>query len=489
MIASQCLLVVMIAVLAFAGVSRNTSVTQRSMANMLAKAREHAPVALGSEDEQSSEHGSSEDINDEEGQDDEDPRDGAKVSGLIDGEYTGTGQGYGGQITMRLVVENGSVASLDIVSAPGETPAYLSRAKTIIPKIISSGSADIDGVSGATYSSNGIKAAAAQALKQAGGDGSVSLKKAAPKQKRKSGKGAKKRGYKKPVGGWKDSTYTGSARGFGGRVSVRVTIKKGKIRRISASGKRETSSYWRRAQAVKGRIIKKQSPRVDAVSGATYSSRGIINAVITALNKAGRSGPKDQVITTGENDYVLDEGEKASLKAKAKTKLSYKTSNRKIVKVSKKGVITAVKEGEATITIIAAKTKRYKRAAKKVKVTVSAKGKDDPDKPDEPDDPDDPDKPDEPDDPDKKINGTFTGSARGYGGQVTATVVIKDSIIESITVEGKKETQKYWVKAKRIVASMIAQQTWDVDAVSGATYSSDGIRYAVKQALESAGLI
>ena len=86
-------------------------------------------------------------------------------------------------------------------------------------------------------------------------------------------------------------------------------------------------------------------------------------------------------------------------------------------------------------------------------------------------------------------DGEYTGSAMGYGGQVTATVVIKDSVIESITVEGKNETNKYWVKANKIVNKMISKQTWDVDAVSGATLSSNGIRNSVKQALESAGMI
>ncbi len=115
------------------------------------------------------------------------------------------------------------------------------------------------------------------------------------------------------------------------------------------------------------------------------------------------------------------------------------------------------------------------------------KNEDDPDKPDTPDDPDKPDTPEDPDD--SKINGTFTGSAKGYGGDVTASVVIENSVIKEITVEGKKESPKYWFEAKKIVKKMVSGQTWDIDAVSGATYSSDGIRYAVKQALESAGLI
>ena len=88
-------------------------------------------------------------------------------------------------------------------------------------------------------------------------------------------------------GEYKDGTYRGSAQGFGGTVVVEVTIRDGKITGItviSASG--ETGSYFARAKAVISSIIGSQSTNVDAVSGATYSSNGIIKAVRNALKKA-----------------------------------------------------------------------------------------------------------------------------------------------------------------------------------------------------------
>lgn len=480
---AHLLCALLIAVFAFVGISRSSSALQVSMTDALTSAAEQ-------DFDQKEDREETAEGDDEDAEDDNDPVE-SGADGLTDGEYSGSAQGYGGPITMKLVVEGGTIKSLDIVSAGGETPAYLNMAKAVIPNIIANGSANVDGVSGATYSSNGIKAASAQALKQAGGDGEVNLKKAAPKQKGKDGKKSKKRAYKKPKGGWKDGTYTGSAKGYGGTVSVKITIRKGKIKKISASGKNETSSYWKRAQAVKKRIIKAQNPRVDAVSGATYSSNGIINAAISALNKAAKSGKgrKDQVIKTGDEDYVLDEGETISLKAKAKTKLSFKSSDKSILKVNKKGSITGVSQGKATVVITAKKTKKYRKAKKKVTVTVFAKDEEDPVEPVQPDQPVQPDEPVTPDLPDEKINGTFSGSAKGYGGQVSVTVIIKDSVIDSIDAEGPDETPKYWTKAKRIIPRMISWQTWNVDAVSGATYSSNGIKNAVKQALQTAGLV
>lgn len=86
---------------------------------------------------------------------------------------------------------------------------------------------------------------------------------------------------------FKDGTYTGSAQGFGGTITLSVKIAGGKIDSItikSASG--EDPSYFNQAKAIIQDMIDAQSPDVDTISGATYSSTGIKNAVIKALQKA-----------------------------------------------------------------------------------------------------------------------------------------------------------------------------------------------------------
>ena len=90
-----------------------------------------------------------------------------------------------------------------------------------------------------------------------------------------------------PEGGYKDGTYQGSGTGFGGTITVQVTVSGGKITAVdilSASG--ETGSYFASAQGVVSKVLSSQSPNVDAVSGATYSSNGIIQAVQNALSQA-----------------------------------------------------------------------------------------------------------------------------------------------------------------------------------------------------------
>ena len=70
-------------------------------------------------------------------------------------------------ITVLVTVENGTISEIEITSADGEDKAYLSMAEDIIPKIIEAQSADVDTVSGAMFSSTGIRDAVSEALKQA----------------------------------------------------------------------------------------------------------------------------------------------------------------------------------------------------------------------------------------------------------------------------------------------------------------------------------
>lgn len=86
-----------------------------------------------------------------------------------DGIYEGTGTGFGGEITVQVTVAQGRISGVEIVSAKQEDQAYLQIAGGIVDRILEEQSADVDTMSGATFSSTGIREAAAEALKQAGG--------------------------------------------------------------------------------------------------------------------------------------------------------------------------------------------------------------------------------------------------------------------------------------------------------------------------------
>ncbi|MBE5968022.1 MAG: flavocytochrome c [Lachnospiraceae bacterium] len=85
--------------------------------------------------------------------------------------------------------------------------------------------------------------------------------------------------------------------------------------------------------------------------------------------------------------------------------------------------------------------------------------------------------------------GTYEGTAKGFGGDIVATVKLSDDKIEDITVVGDSETENIGsVAVETLPALMVQKQTVDVDGVSGATVSSDAVKAAVTNALESAGV-
>ena len=208
-----------------------------------------------------------------------------------DGTYKGSANGYGGKVTVNVTVSKKTMTAIDIVSAPGETDSFFNRAKGVIDEMLTAQSTDVDVVSGATYSSNGIIGAVKNALF---GTESNNATAAAANAGNAAGS-APSVSKVSESGTWKDGTYTGSGKGFGGTISVKVTVKDGKISVIdvtSASG--ETASYFSKAKGIIPKMISEQTTNVDAASGATYSSNGIITAVRNALSKAetGKSSTK-----------------------------------------------------------------------------------------------------------------------------------------------------------------------------------------------------
>ena len=85
----------------------------------------------------------------------------------------------------------------------------------------------------------------------------------------------------------KDGEYEGTATGYGGPLTVRITIKGGKLTDIKVVSHTETPEYFSRASAVIGKILNSGNVNVDSVSGATISSNAIKKAVADALRKAG----------------------------------------------------------------------------------------------------------------------------------------------------------------------------------------------------------
>lgn len=73
-----------------------------------------------------------------------------------DGVFTGSGEGYGGDVTVEVTIENGRIASVEILDGSSEDAPYLRDAKAIIPEVIEAQHTNLDAISGATHSTWGI---------------------------------------------------------------------------------------------------------------------------------------------------------------------------------------------------------------------------------------------------------------------------------------------------------------------------------------------
>jgi uncharacterized protein with FMN-binding domain len=83
------------------------------------------------------------------------------------GVYNGTAQGYGGPVTAQIVVEGGDAVSIEITSADFEDAPYYNMCLDILDHILETQGTDVDTVSGATLTSNGIIGGAKEAFSQA----------------------------------------------------------------------------------------------------------------------------------------------------------------------------------------------------------------------------------------------------------------------------------------------------------------------------------
>lgn len=214
---------------------------------------------------------------------------------LADGVYKGSATGFSGPVTVAVTIMDKKIISIDILSSTDDE-AFFNRAKGVIDRIIASQSFDVDVVSGATYSSNGIIGAVKNALTGEKDNGVTGKSKQESTSESESDSSLAEIAAVQDASAYKDGTYYGTGKGFAGTMKVKVDISGGKIASISIVSTKDGDSYVKSASSLLDTIVEKQSTNVDTVSGATFSSRGIIAAVRSALSQAAVSDN-----TTGNN--------------------------------------------------------------------------------------------------------------------------------------------------------------------------------------------
>ena len=180
---------------------------------------------------------------------------------------TATAKGYGGDVIVTLIVDGDDIVSVTAVGE-NETQGIGSNAIEQLPALIADAdSAEVDGVSGATLTSNAIKQAVRTALGVEAPVAEVPAKEPA-----------------KETVAVPEGALTGTAKGFGGDVTVTVVVDGDDIVSVTAVGESETPGIGSNAiEQIPAKIVETDSTEVEVVSGATYTSKAIIEAVNSAL--------------------------------------------------------------------------------------------------------------------------------------------------------------------------------------------------------------
>lgn len=329
-------------------------------------------------------------------------------------------------------------------------------------------------------------------------------------------------------GTYRDGTYTGTGTGFSGPITVQVVVEGGKIKDITVVSSTDDSPYLQNASALLKQIVALQSTNVDTVSGATYSSVGLISAVRDALQKAGGSSASDSALPvlaasesqnkTGENAPAVEAiAEPAAYRDGVYTgtgtgfggqmTVQVTVSGGKITDIqvlsskddspylqnacallqniiasqstnvdavsgatySSAGLIEAVRNalanaatGEMPAETTPVPTAKTEPPATTVPAVPQETGKF------------------------PYPDGVYTGSGEGYGGTTKIELTLKNGTIQKIHVVSNEDDEAFFKRAETLISLVIQRQSTDVDAVSGATFSSEGILEAIQEALEAA---
>ncbi len=179
------------------------------------------------------------------------------------GTYTGEGQGYGGTVAVEITTDANAITDVKI-TGDKETPTIGGAALEDLAAQVKEKGAEIDGVSGATLTSNGVKEAAAAAIAAAKGE------------EVKAGALAFTAG-----------TYEGTATGYNGPVTLSVTFSDTAVTGVEIVSEAETGHVGTPAYDILfADIVAANGTGVDAVSGATFTSRAIKDAVNAAAEAA-----------------------------------------------------------------------------------------------------------------------------------------------------------------------------------------------------------
>ena len=301
-----------------------------------------------------------------------------------------------------------------------------------------------------------------------------------------------------------DGVYTGTGTGFRGTISAQVTVSGGRITDVTILSSPDDSDFFQRAQSgVIPAILQKQSVNVSAVSGATYSSRGILEAVANALqldtsgllavaethqHGQGRGGRKqaegsngffgmtpptgeagegthprrgqrsnaDQGAASGQDrqpgqGFGQGQGRRQGGRGRGQGQFGQD-------KAQSNGADPAQPQAPAMDAQTPAAQETQPAVTAPVSQSSVAR---------------------------TYADGVYTGTGSGYRGATQVQVTVAGGRITDVTVLSSEDDRQYFSRAQSsLIAAILNAQGVDVSTVSGATFSSNGILEAVADALD-----
>ena len=385
-------------------------------------------------------------------------------AGYEPGTYSAEAKGYG-IVKVSITVDENSITEV-VLDTSQEMPAIGGAAtEELTSQIMAAQGPEIDGVSGASLTSNAVRAAVTEALEKA-------------------------MASKLIPSGYKPGTYSAEAEGMG-TVKVSITVDENSITKVVLDTSQETPEIGGAAtEELASQIMAMQGSEIDGVTGASLTSNAVRVAVAEALEKAKT---KETALTAVEGAEEKDEKSKSGgympgiYTAKAEgmgtVKVSITVDENSITKVvldtsQETPAIGGAATEELTAQIMAAQgaeidgvsgatitSGAVRAAVAEVLEKAKAKG--------------------------AEQNGTITvyGESEGKCGPVKVKVVVDGKKIISIEIVAHDETPGIGTIAiESLPDIMVAKQTTEVDTVSGATLTSNAIKEAVLKALESGGI-
>ncbi len=237
---------------------------------------------------------------------------------------------------------------------------------------------------------------------------------------------------KKEKGNYKDGIYTGVGEGFRGTTEVQVTVEDGYIADITVLSFRDDREFFQKAQsAVINAILTEQTPEVSTVSGATFSSNSIMDAVADALGSS-----------FGSSEQSVDESNDASGQPADSS-----------VETGENREQTSSDESQPSGDNIS-EPSGSEQESDSVSGWFSV------------------------------VDGTYEGTGNGFRGTTSVSVTVENGTITDITINSYADDAAYFTRAQdTVISEIISTQSLDVQAVSGATFSSNSIMDAVADAL------